>query len=136
MEGKNGHNEKKRLIILLVASITPIMIFVVTLFSLFGWLFRFEPQSFLWPLAISFLVVDFIFLIIPTLSMLPAKKRKLIIIYRIVFSLIGGVLFVIDAFLFIENKIYSLMLVVVVLCIFLGLIFFKKLFKDYFKNND
>lgn len=136
MEGKNGHNEKKRLIILLVASITPIMICVVTLFSLFGWLFRFEPQSFLWPLAISFLVVDFIFLIIPSLSMLPAKRRKLIIFYRIVFSLIGGVLFVIDAFLFIENKIYSLMLVVVVLCLFLGLIFFKKLFKDYFKNND
>ncbi len=45
MEGKNNHNEKKRLIGLLVASISPIVIVVATLFSLFGGLFRFEPQS-------------------------------------------------------------------------------------------
>ena len=45
MAGKNNPNEKKRLIGLLVASITPIVIVVATLFSLFGGLFRFEPQS-------------------------------------------------------------------------------------------
>ena len=131
MEGKNNPNEKKRLIGLLVASITPIIIVVATIFALFGWLFRFELQSFLWPLAISFLVVDLIFWLIPDLSMLPEKRRKLIIIDRIVFSLIGGALFVVDAFLFLENKIYALMLVVIVLCLFLGLIFFKKLFQFF-----
>lgn len=55
----------------------------------------------------------------------------MIIIDRIVFSLIGGVLFVVDAFLFLENKIYAAMLVVIVLCLFLGLIFFKKLFQVF-----
>ena len=45
MAGKNNPNEKKRLIGLLVASISPIVIVVATLFSLFGWLFRFELQS-------------------------------------------------------------------------------------------
>lgn len=45
MAGNNNPNEKKRLIGLLVASITPIVIVVATLFALFGWLFRFEPQS-------------------------------------------------------------------------------------------
>ena len=140
MESKNNHNEKKqnenkRLISLLVACITPIVICVVTLFSLFGWLFRFELQSFLWPLAISFLIVSLIFWIIPTLNILPEKRRKLIIIYRIIFSLVGGVLFIIDAFCFIENKIFSLMLVVIVICLFLGLLLFKKVFKDYFKNQ-
>ena len=131
MAGKNNPNEKKRLTGLLVASITPVIIVVATLFSLFGGLFRFEPQSFLWPLAISFLVVDLIFWLIPDLSMLPEKRRKLIIIDRIVFSLIGGALFVVDAFLFLENKIYAAMLVVIVLCLFLGLIFFKKLFQVF-----
>ena len=136
MEGKNNPNEKKRLIGLLVASITPIIIVVATLFSLFGWLFRFELQSFLWPLAISFLVVDLIFWLIPDLSKLSAKRRKLIIIDRSVFSLIGGVLFVVDAFLFLENKLYAAMLVVIVLCLFLGLIFFKKLFQVFYDKDE
>lgn len=77
MEGKNNPNEKKRLIGLLVASITPFIIVVATIFALFGWLFRFELQSFLWPLAISFLVVDLIFWLIPDLSMLPEKKAEI-----------------------------------------------------------
>ena len=141
MESKNNHNEKKhnenkRPIGLLVVCLTLIMVSVVTVFSLFGWLFRSEAQSFLWPLAISFLIVSLTIWIIPTaLNTLPEKRRKLIIIYRIIFSLIGGILFIIDAFCFIENKIYSLMLVVIVICFFVGLILFKKLFKDYYKNN-
>ena len=136
MEGKNNPNEKKRLIGLLVASITPIVIVVATLFSLFGGLFRFEPQSFLWPLAISFLVVDLIFWLTPALRLLSEKRRKLITIYRIVFSLIGGVLFVVDAFLFLENKIYAAMLVVIVLCLFLGLIFLKKLLQVFYDEDE
>ena len=89
----------------------------------------------MWPLAIIFLVVDILFWIIPSLNMLPAKRRKLIKIYRIIFSLVGGALFIIDAFIYMENKIYSLMLVIIVLCFFIGLILLKKLFKD-FNNND
>lgn len=136
MEDKKNNKEKRHLKYLLVAGITPIIVVVATLFSLFGSLFRYELKSFLWPLAINFLVVDLLFWIIPTLDILPIKRRKLIKIYRIIFSLIGGVLFVTDSFIFIDNKIYSLMLVVIVLCFFIGLIFLKKIFKDYFNNGN
>ena len=119
----------------MVVGIASIIIVVVTLFSLFGTLFRYELESLMWPLAIIFLVVDLLFWIVPTLDMLQVKRQKLIKIYRIIFSLVGGVLFVIDAFIFIENKIYSLMLVIIVLCFFIGLIFLKKLFKEG-NNND
>ena len=134
MESKNN-KEKRRLKCLLIAGITLIIIVVATLFSLFGSLFKYEIQSFMWPLAINFLIVDLLFWIIPSLNMLPAKRRKLIKTYRIIFSLVGGALFVIDAFIFIENKIHSFMLVTIVLCFFIGLILLKKLFKD-FNNND
>lgn len=135
MESKKNNKEKRRLKCLLIAGIASIIIVVVTLFSLFGTLFRYELQGFMWPLAIIFLVVDILFWIIPSLNMLPAKRRKLIKIYRIIFSLVGGALFIIDAFIYMENKIYSLMLVIIVLCFFIGLILLKKLFKD-FNNND
>lgn len=136
MESKKNNKEKRRLKYLLVAGIGPIIVLIVTLFSLFGELFRYELQSFLWPLAIIFLVVDLLFWIIPALDVLPVERRRLVKIYRIIFSLIGGVLFVIDSFAFIENKLYSLMLVIIVLCLFIGLIILKKLFKDCFYNND
>lgn len=135
MEGKKNDKEKRHLRWLMVAGIVPICIICTTLFSLFGSLFRSEPQSFMWPLAIIFLVVDFIVWIIPSLDTLPVTKRKLINIYRIIFSLIGGVLFLIDVFIYINNLIYSLMLVAIVLCFFVGPIFLKKLFKDFFNNN-
>ena len=134
MTGKKNNKGKRQLKCLLVAGIAPIIIVIVTLFSLFGSLFRYELQSFMWPIAIIFLVVDLVFWLIPTLDLLPIKRQKLIKIYRIIFSLIGGVLFVIDAFVYIENKIYSLMLVIIVLCFFIGLIFLKKLFKHC--NNN
>ena len=135
MEDKKDNKQKRHLKCLLVAGITPIIVVVVTLFSLFGSLFRYELKSFMWPLAIIFLAVDLLFWIIPTLDMLPIKRRRLIKIYRIVFSLIGGVLFVIDAFIYIDNKLYSFMLVIIVLSFFIGLIVLKKLFKDCFNNN-
>ena len=136
MEDKKNNKEKRRLKCLLVAGIAPIIVVEVTLFYLFGTLFRYEPQGFLWPLAIIFLVVDLLFWLIPTLDVLTVKRRKLINIYRIIFSLIGGVLFVINSFIFINNKIYSFMLVIIVLCLFVGLIFLKKLFKDSYHDND
>lgn len=136
MKNKQNNKGKRRLMCLLVAGIALIIIAVTTLFSLFGSLFRYELQSLMWPLAIAFLVVDLLFWIIPTLDVLPEERRKLIKIYRIIFSLIGGVLFIIDAFIYIENKIYSLMVVIIVLCYFIGLICLKKLFKDCFNNKD
>ena len=120
MKNKQNNKGKRRLMCLLVAGIALIMIAVTTLFSLFGTLFRYELQGFMWPLAIIFLVVDILFWIIPSLNMLPAKRRKLIKIYRIIFSLVGGALFIIDAFIYMENKIYSLMLVIIVLCLALS----------------
>ena len=135
VENKINNKEKKRQILLAVAGIAPIIIVSSTLFSMFGWLFRYKLQSLLWPLAIIFLVLDLIFWIIPDLDILSVKRRKLIISYRIIFSLTGGVLFVIDAFLFIDNKIYSLMLITIVLCFFVGSILLKKLFKDFNKNT-
>ncbi len=129
-------NKEKKHLTFLIVGLASISIFSATLFSLFGNLFRFKAQSILWPLAIIFLVYDLIFCIIPALDLLPVKKQKLIKRIRIVFSLIGGTLFIIDSFVFIDNLIYSFMLVTMVFCLFIGLIFLKKLFKSYFQDND
>ena len=45
-------------------------------------------------------------------------------------------MFVVDAFLFLENKIYAAMLVVIVLCLFLGLIFLKKLLQVIYDEDE
>lgn len=130
MKNNNHEKENKRQKLLGTVGLTAIIICIVTLFSLFTAMFRGHIQSLLWPLAIICLVVDLIFWIIPTLDTLPAKKQRYLKRYRIIFSVLGGVLFVIDAFVFIDKKILSCMLVTIVLCLFVGLILLKKVYKD------
>lgn len=135
MDGKKN-TEKRRAMCFLIVGIAAVTAVTATLFSLFGALFRYKAQSFLWPLAISFLIVALISWIIPALDKLPAKRQKLIRIYRIVFTVIGGVLFIINSFLFIDDTIYSFMLITIVLCLFVGLIFLQLAVKHGVRDND
>ncbi len=136
MEDKNQTKESRRKKCLCTIAIVSITICNVTLFSLFGALYRRQLQSVMWPLAIIFLIAALAFWITPTLETLPIKKQRSIKINRIIFSVLGGVLLIIDAFVFIDNKLYSLMLVTIVLCFFIGLILFRKVFKDSSNKND
>ena len=109
--------------------IVSIAIVTSTLFSLFGSLYRYEIKNFLWPLSIIILIVDLLFWILPDKEELPEKNKRMLKNYRIIFLVIGGILFIINSFVFIKKIIYSCMLVTIVLFVFIGFITMKKSFK-------
>ena len=109
--------------------IASIAIVTSTLFSLFGSLYRYEIKNFLWPLSIIILIVDLLFWILPDKEELPEKNKRMLKNYRIIFLVIGGILFIINSFVFIKKIIYSCMLVTIVLFVFIGFIAMKKSFK-------
>lgn len=89
-------------------------------------LFRFicpNPlQTFLWWISVALIISGLAMILLSINKEIKEKKRKYLLPCIILFSVIGGVVFTINAFLFIDDLFVSILLVLSVLLVFIAFV--------------
>ena len=110
-----------------IKALIGIVFFVITLatlMSLFATLFDESYVVLCWSIAIDFLLATIVMIIlIPKVNDKKYKLRQ--VITAAVMGSIGGIMFIVDAFVFIDNLLHSFMLVVGVASFIVAVILFS-----------
>lgn len=97
---------------------------ISTEMALFRQLFDEQYVAYLWGIAIAFILATIVMIIlIPKVNEKKYKLRQIII--AAILGSIGGIMFIVDAFLFIDKLLYSFMLVVGVASFIVAVILFS-----------
>lgn len=115
---------------------TALFIVCLTLIAtLFRLVFDDSLKATLWWLATIFLITGLVSFIMSANKSTREKNHKRLMICKILFTTVGGVLFIVNSFVFISNFLVSILLVIVVSVFFAALALLPYCFADEKEQN-
>lgn len=127
-------DDKKSLKIKATVFTALIIISIVHIFILFRFICIDAVEALLWGAAVSLLIGGLILWIIKVKEIITEKQKRYLLSLRIIYTGLGGILFIVNSFVFINKITISCLLIITVFLIFISVCLASKLSKS--KNNE
>ena len=127
-------NHKKSVYLKNAIFIALFIISIMHIFILFQFLCDNAAIGLSWSISIAFLIGGFVLWIVKPAENISKKRKKYILRLRIIYTSLGGILFIVNAFVFINKVIVSWLLIITVALVFISICLLLQLANS--KNSD
>lgn len=127
-------NHKKSVYLKNAIFIALFIISIMHIFILFRFLCDNAAIGLSWSISIAFLIGGFVLWIVKPAKNISKKRKKYILRLRIIYTSLGGILFIVNAFVFINKVIVSWLLIITVALVFISICLLLQLANS--KNSD